>query len=261
MKRAFTAATMNVHYVSLRNGVENWEERRESVSCLLADLGPDIAVFQEMETFGGRDKSAENLQLSWLQDQLPQYQFAAVGDPDTYPSTQPIMYRPDIFEALEQGFFFFSPQPDDIYSRPWKGGYPSFCSWVLFRFIPTDKSFYVYNVHLDFSSPSTRVSSSRLIVERISSRRNPDAPVLLLGDFNSFRTFKTIKILTDADLSVSLNRKSTFHFNIGMNLIPAIDHVLVSDELLLYSAEVVRSRYNRVWPSDHYPVISQIGFR
>ncbi len=46
--------------------------------------------------------------------------FAAVGDPEEYPSTQPIMYLADRFSLLEQVFFFFSI-----------------------------RKFYVYNIHLE----------------------------------------------------------------------------------------------------------------
>jgi hypothetical protein len=93
-----------------------------------AVLRADLVAFQEMQTFGGGRYRAENLQLSWLKQQLPDYRFAAVGDPTVYPSTQPIMYLANRLELLEQGFFFFSPEPDILYSPPWKGGYPSFCS-------------------------------------------------------------------------------------------------------------------------------------
>jgi endonuclease/exonuclease/phosphatase family metal-dependent hydrolase len=257
----FLAATFNIRYVSLRSGLGDWESRRSSVTDMLTDLGADLVAFQEMQTFGGGRYRVENLQLSWLKQQLPDYRFAAVGDPTVYPSTQPIMYLGNRLELLEQGFFFFSPEPDILYSRPWKGGYPSFCSWARFRDQTSNLTIQVYNVHLDSRSIATRVSSSRLIADRIRSLKRQGEPVMVLGDFNAFRSNRPIGILSKSGLTVSANRGSTYHLNIGINLMPAIDHVLVSLPLTLLSVEVIRRKYGEDWPSDHYPVVARIGSR
>ena len=69
--------------------------------------------------------------------------------------------------VLEQGFFFFSPTPDIIYSRPWKKRFPAFCTWVRFRDAKGGR-FYLYNVHFDHSSLTNRVNSARLVAQRLS---------------------------------------------------------------------------------------------
>ena len=120
--------TFNVHYISPRQTKMIWEERRDGVVEVLRQGNADIIGFQEMETFVGGHWNDENKQLDWVLAHFPEYAATSVGDPRRYPWTQPILYRKSRFEALEQGFFFFSPHPDQIYSRSWTGGFPAFCS-------------------------------------------------------------------------------------------------------------------------------------
>ena len=50
-------------------------------------VGADVIAFQEMESFGGRSASAENLKLYWLLANNLDYDVAAVGNPAAFPST------------------------------------------------------------------------------------------------------------------------------------------------------------------------------
>ena len=100
--------SFNIHYTTPRQEKMIWEERREAVVEILRRAETDIIGFQEMETFAGGHFNRENKQLDWVLGHLPEYAAASVGDPNSYPSTQPILYRKSRFKALDQGFFFFS---------------------------------------------------------------------------------------------------------------------------------------------------------
>jgi endonuclease/exonuclease/phosphatase family metal-dependent hydrolase len=247
--------TFNIHYIAPWQDRMVWEDRREAVVAMLEDAEADIFAFQEMETFEGGSYNDENRQLDWIARHFPDYAFAAAGDPREYPSTQPVMYRRDRFDVAEQGFFFFSPTPDEIYSRSWDGGFPAFCSWVRLIDRETGGGFYVYNVHFDHSSRSNRVKAARLVAERIRSRRHQDVPAIVVGDFNAPWFFAPVQIVSDAGLHIADTTGSTFHFARGINIVPAIDHVLVTEGLGARRTEVLRRRYDGVWPSDHYPVL------
>jgi endonuclease/exonuclease/phosphatase family metal-dependent hydrolase len=246
--------TFNIHYISPRQKKMIWEERREAVVGVLRLGNPDIIGFQEMETFVGGHWNQENKQLEWVKEHFPQYAVTSFGDPRVYPSTQPILYRKDRFEALDQGFFFFSPTPDRIYSRPWEGRYPAFCAWSRLHDKSTDRSFYLYNLHLDYSSLENRLKSAKLVAERIATRKHIEDGVIVIGDFNAARSFRPVRIVAEADLKVAKTRGSTFHFNRGINIQPAIDHVLYSKEFMYRSTRVIRERIDGNWPSDHYPL-------
>lgn len=247
--------TFNIHYTAPWQDRMAWEDRRDAVVAALSDGGFDLMAFQEMETFEGGSYNEENVQLEWIAAHFPDYDFAAVGDPREYPFTQPVLYRRSRFEPLEQGFFFFSPTPDEIYSRSWDGGFPAFCSWVRFRDRRTEATFYLYNLHLDHSSRGNRVKAARLTARRISQRAHPEAPVIVTGDFNAPWFFRPVRIIAESGLQVAETRGSTFHFYRGINILPAIDHVLAAEPFTPQGTRVLRRRYDGTWPSDHYPVL------
>ncbi|UCF99143.1 MAG: endonuclease/exonuclease/phosphatase family protein [Spirochaetaceae bacterium] len=246
--------TFNVHYTAPWQEKMIWEERRDAVVKVLREGDADIIGFQEMETFVGGHWNKDNIQLDWVLEHFPGYSVSSIGDPQLYPSTQPILFRKSRFDALDQGFFFFSPDPDRIYAQPWKGRFPAFCSWSRFRDRESGRSFYVYNLHFDYSSVRNRLNSAELAAERIATREHPFDGVIVLGDFNSPRSFPPVRIVERAGLTVAETRGSTFHFNRGINIQPAIDHVLYSDDFAYRSTRVIRDRLNGEWPSDHYPL-------
>ena len=106
-----TFGTFNIHYITPWQEKMVWEDRRDAVVSALRQGAADIIGFQEMETFAGGHWNAENRQLDWIVRHFPEYAVTAVGDPRVYPWTQPIFYRHRRFKSLEQGFFFFSPNP------------------------------------------------------------------------------------------------------------------------------------------------------
>jgi endonuclease/exonuclease/phosphatase family metal-dependent hydrolase len=246
--------TFNIHYVAPGQDRLAWENRREAVIAALEEGGADVLAFQEMETFAGGHWNDENVQLEWVRQHFPEYAAAAVGDPRVYPSTQPILIRRERFEALEQGFFFFSPDPDVPYSRPWRGRYPAFCSWIRVSDRFSENRFYVYNVHFDHSSRENRLRAARLLVERMQGRRHPDEAVVVLGDFNAARSFRPVTLLLRQGLEAAKVPGSTYHFYRGLDVLPAIDHALYSPQFRCVDAKVLRRRYQGVWPGDHYPV-------
>ena len=119
-------ATHNVHYIWLERAegpwsVGDWEARKGAMDAAFKALDADLVGFQEMESFGRSSDPNTNLARDWLLDQNPGYAAAASGDARSFPSTQPILYRTDRLELLEQGWFFFSDTPDVIYSRTFNG--------------------------------------------------------------------------------------------------------------------------------------------
>lgn len=250
----FSVGSFNVHYISERRPKLPWEERRDAVSAAINELDADIIGFQEMETWMGRGVHGDNIQLEWVLLHSQQYSAAAVGDPETYPWTQPILYRPEKFESLQQGFFYFSDTPDQIYSRPWDQSFASFASWVQFLDLATNKTFRIVNVHFDHSSKVNRHGAARLVSERINPWLEASEPVVVLGDFNALSWFKTIDILEKSGLTLADGNASTFHFNKGLSLFPAIDHVLFSGFEQQGDTQTLDKKYDGVWPSDHYPI-------
>ena len=255
-----SVGSFNIHYVSERRPKLPWDARRDAVLAAIKELDVDILGFQEMETWRGRGVQGDNIQLEWILTQSPYYAAAAVGDPEIYPSTQPIFYRPDKFEALEQGFFYFSDTPDQIYSRPWDQSFAQFASWVRFLDLSSNQTFRVVNVHFDHSSKINRHGAADLVSARIGPWLDSSEPVAVIGDFNAVSWFKTIDILKQAGLTLADRDGSTFHFNKGLNLFPAIDHVLFSGFRQQGETLTLNKRFHGIWPSDHHPIRVELNY-
>ena len=255
-------ATMNVHYILLEQAegpwsVGGWEARKGPLDAAFKAVDADVFAFQEMESFRRGDEGTVNLARDWLLAQNPGYAAGATGDPAVFPSTQPIFYRRDRLELVDQGWFFFSETPDVIYSRTYNGGFPAFASWAQFR--DGDRLFRVLNVHNDYASRSNRIRSSELIAERIRPWLEAGERVVVLGDFNSLRIGSAVRIVAEEGIDFVPVRGATYHLNRGIGLFGAIDHIGLSAGVrLVGETQVIRQKFGAVWPSDHYPVLGDV---
>ncbi len=259
-------ATYNVHYIILRQqtgawSVGDWDRRKGPLDLAFKAIDADVIGFQEMESFARGDNST-NLTLDWLLANNPDYAAAATGDPDAFPSTQPILYRSDRLELLEQGWFFFSDTPDVIYSRTFNGSFPAFTSWAQFRDQTSGQTFRVANIHTDYASRSNRIKSVELVAERIKAWMDADETVFVIGDLNARRGDRVYDILAETGLDFAPVQGSTYHFNRGINLFGAIDHIGSSGGATRAGDPVVlREKFDGEWPTDHYPVIADYALQ
>ena len=257
---ALRVATHNVHYIWLgKDGgawsVADWERRKAAMDAAFKTVNADLIAFQEMESFDRGGDPNVNLTRDWLTSQNPNYALAAHGPADEFPPTQPIFYRKDRLNMVDQGWFFFSDTPDVIYSRTFNGSFPAFASWALMEDRASGAKFYAINVHFEFKSASNRQLSAQLVAKRIAPWIKAGTPVILLGDLNARKGAKTLEILEAAGLTFAPVKGSTYHLNRGANLFGAIDHIGVANGLApLNEPMVLRETFDGVWPSDHYPV-------
>lgn len=261
---ALRVATYNVHYIILAKetgpwSIADWHDRKGSMDQAFKAIDADVMGFQEMESFGGRSGSQENLTLDWLLAKNPDYAAAAVGDPDAFPSTQPILYRQSRLELVGQDWFFFSDTPDVIYARTFNGSYPAFASLATFIDKPTGETLHFVNVHFEFKSRSNRVQSAELVVNRVQPLLDAGEKVILIGDINARHGARTQDILAEAGWDCLPVKGATYHLNRGVHLFGAIDHIALSGGLRADGPpQVFRQKFDDRWPSDHYPVVADI---
>ena len=261
---ALRIASHNVHYIALREAtgawsVGDWDDRKQSLDLAFKSLDADIVAFQEMESFGRGDTDGINLARDWLLAQNPGYAAGANGDAAVFPSTQPIFYRTDRLELLEQGWFFFSDTPDVIYSRTFDGSYPAFTSWARLQDRTTDRVVTVVNVHMEYKSGSNRLKSAALTVERMAPWLARGEALILAGDLNALQGSKTAQVFRDAGFAFVDVPGATYHFNRGIDLFGAIDHIATAGPAFAVGpAQVQRGRFDGRFPSDHYPVLADV---
>jgi endonuclease/exonuclease/phosphatase family metal-dependent hydrolase len=255
-------ATYNVHYIILGQETGpwsrgDWDRRKGPLDLAFKAVNADVIGFQEMESFAHGGDGRTNLTLDWLLSNNSSYMAAAVGDPATFPSTQPILYRADRLQLIDQGWFFFSDTPDVIYSRTFNGSYPAFASWAQFRDLRTQTVFRVINIHTDYASRSNRVQSVALVADRITPWIDANETLFVIGDINARIGDPVVNTLADTGLQFAPVKGATVHFNRGINLFGAIDHIAsVGDAELAGDPIVLRQKFDGEWPTDHYPVIA-----
>ena len=85
-------------------------------------------------------------------------------------------------------------------------------------------------------------------------------PIIVLGDFNASKGLKEIRLLEALGLRVVPPCGATNRI-LGMHLLPAIDHILISEEFKPKSEiKIWRNRYEGVYPADHYPISVTLAF-
>ncbi|SDX97513.1 endonuclease/exonuclease/phosphatase family protein [Citreimonas salinaria] len=263
---ALRVTSHNVHYILLGQEAGpwsrgDWERRKIALDAAFKDLKADIVAFQEMESFRRGSDGAVNLARDWLLERNPGWRAAASGDWRAFPSTQPILYRADRLSLRDQGWFFFSETPDVIYSPTFDGSYPAFTSWA--EFADADgRVFRVYNLHTDWASGGNRLRSAALVRDRIAPMIADGMPVIVLGDFNALHGAPTMRRIAEAGVTFPRVPGATMHFDRGLHLFGAIDHIGLSPGIdLLGGPFVMQRRYDGVWPSDHHPVVVDIALR
>ncbi|MFT7058489.1 MAG: endonuclease/exonuclease/phosphatase family metal-dependent hydrolase [Pseudorhodobacter sp.] len=259
---ALRIASYNVHYILLGQAsgawsVDDWDRRKAPLDDAFKAVGADVIAFQEMESFARGDNGSVNLTLDYVLAQNPDYAAAAVGDYRVFPSTQPILYRKAAMRLMDQGWFFFSDTPDVIYSRTFNGSFPAFASWAKFAPQTGGPEFYVYNVHFEYKSRANRSRSAQLVRARMAPVIAAGAPVFLVGDLNNRAGAGPVAHLEEGGLRFAPVAGSTYHFNRGLSLFGAIDHLGSTANLKRAAGPyVLRQKFRGEWPTDHYPVFA-----
>jgi endonuclease/exonuclease/phosphatase family metal-dependent hydrolase len=189
-----------------------------------------------------------------------------------------IVWKKARFERMEAGNFWFSRTPD-IPSHDWGIPYPLGATWVRLQDKLTGLQLFHLNTQFEDGAggEQSRQESSKLNVECIDELA-PGVPVILTGDFNcnswssAYDRFlangfiDTYRAAGNADTVDS----STYHgyagqqyfaLEWGAELFWRVDWILTRDGARRFhtsSSSIVRDAAPPIYPSDHYPVVSEL---
>ena len=255
--------TFNTRYPNTGDGENAWPNRKEALFTLLNEYNCDLMGFQEVFNF----------QIADFQTALPQYDFYSIGrdDGETQGEACTIAYKRDRFEKLACGTFWLSDTPEKIASKTWGNDIPRICSWLHLKDNASDKAFYLYNAHFDHISQNSREMATKLIAKIISEHNNND-PYILMGDFNMPSSNSGMQyLLTDNDTRPIPTLTSTWkclnpdtpeigshHGFSDPKPGHVIDHILVEPDTIILNSIIDTSKINGRYPSDHFPLISEI---
>ncbi|MBZ8178662.1 endonuclease/exonuclease/phosphatase family protein [Oscillatoria salina] len=246
--------TFNIRYDKPDPGENNWQVRKKAIASLIDRYSPDLIGTQEGKAH----------QLLDLHRMLPAYQ--SVGSsrtPDGAGEYCAILYRRDRCQCLQTNEFWLSDTPEipGSVGANWGNHLPRIVTSSVFALTNQDKKVTLSNTHFDYDSTKARDLGAKLIHSRLSKFNWQDSYLFLTGDFNSppdsfpRQTLANIP-LHDALAGRELNQQMTYHEFTG-KAFAAIDTIYYDKRVKLNQVKIDTSRWEKVFPSDHFPVIAE----
>ena len=252
-----SAMSYNIRYNNPNDGINKWDQRKQSVVDLILQYQPDVLGIQE----------GLNHQVTYLDSTLTHYNFIGVGRDDgkTKGEYTAILYNSGRLQLINDQTRWLSPSPDTV-SVGWDASMERIVSYAKFYDVRDLDTFHVFNAHFDHIGKEARKQSALLILNWIKELNILNKKVLVMGDFNCLpespplETFK--ELLKDPTLNKNLKfngPKGTFnHFDPDASLLDRIDYILTLNYDTNYYQHVDQRREHRLWPSDHLPVYMRL---
>lgn len=253
-------ATFNIRYANPNDVGNLWADRLPHVVSLIR--------FHQIELFGIQE--GLHHQLTDLSTELG-YSYIGVGRDDGTEKGEyaAILYDPAKFEVLDQGTFWLSPTPEKP-SKGWDAALNRICTWGKFK-DKEGKTFYVFNIHYDHIGQQAREESSKLVMAQVSKINKENAPALLMGDFNvtpengAYTTITSNPDWQDARLISEIPSYGPAGSFTGFDWerMPdgIIDHIFVKGALTVIRHGILTDNYGKKYPSDHFPVLVEVGWK
>lgn len=240
----------------------NWDNRKEACALLIKDQRPSIIGFQEAQY---------TLQWSYLKEQLAsRYDGYGVNRDDGTESgkgeVMGIMYDRNVIEKIDGGTFWLSETPD-VPSKGFGASYSRNATWGLFKHIPSGKTFYYINTHLDHKVANAQIEGMKLISQHFESYKDT-YPLFLTGDLNIGAGNAAIDPIESYMYNARYAAPTSFTdfentynaYKVGGSGI--IDHIYCSDYLKVVEYHTISEKYGTAnYVSDHYPIYAIIELK
>jgi endonuclease/exonuclease/phosphatase family metal-dependent hydrolase len=249
--------TYNIRYDTEKDGVNAWSKRKDKVSALIKKYNPDILGVQE----------ALRNQLEYLSNSLDGYVYVGVGRDDGKEQGEysAILFKKERFKINTKGTIWLSETPDVPGSKSWDAAITRVATWMKVLDRRLNREFLIVNTHFDHIGVEARKNSAKLIREKITEMRS-GLPVILTGDFNFTRDQEPYKVLTDKGDTMLLDPapsapSGTFcSFEVNSIKCSPIDYIFHTPELKANKYKVITDNDGKYYPSDHLPVLVELGF-
>ncbi len=257
----------NVRYAAAKDGVNNWDNRKEFLAETVLAFDPDLLGTQETLA----------VQRDFLAKKLPGHDVLAAGRDDGKEAGEmmALFYKKDRFEKLDGGHFWLSDTPDKVGSKGWDTSLPRMVTWVKLKDkkAPTAPPVVYFNTHFDHRGPTARVESAKLLRKK-AAEMGKDGRVLITGDFNSGEGSGPYKALFgDADGKPSpvvdtlrvyrptadKEEGTATGFKASATTGARIDWIGVSRSWDVTAAAIDRTARDGRTPSDHFAVTAVLG--
>ncbi len=247
------AISHNIRYNNPEDGMNIWENRRETLTSLLNDQNPDFMGLQEVVY----------PQLQDLIKALKSYNHIGVGRKDgkTKGEYNPIFYKKEKYKLLKTNTFWLSETPETV-SKGWDASLERICTYGLFQNRMTQEKIWVFNTHFDHRGVMARVKSIDLINEKVKVLNQGNLPLIITGDFNLTPDQTPIQKMQSnfEDVQKNLATSDPYYgtinnFNTEKISKKRIDYIFIKGLKVLDAQHLYKKTPMGGWASDHHPVI------
>lgn len=175
-----------------------------------------------------------------------------------------VYYLKDKYELLDSGTFWLSETPEVKYSVSFNSACVRIASWAMLKNKETGETYTHINTHLDHVLESTRVGQIGVLTEKLKEFQK-EGTVVVTGDFNTYcdgDVYASMLKITDDTRLIAKETQSgiTFHDygKIKDEGQGPIDYIFVSKNTKSSLYKIIDNTFNGMYPSDHYPICSDI---
>ena len=237
-----------------------WKNRSKIVYEVIKKYDCDVIGLQEVT-----DRMFED-----IHDNLTAYQIIGEGRSRKYFNERNNIAAKKEYSLSERSTFWLSSTPEKVGSSIWYSLFPRICTTAIVGF-NNGINVRIYNTHLDCLLPYAREYGLKKILQYIQEQYEKEKlPCILMGDFNASPKSKLINGLSTGmyndrhlvavqDSKKELYNEATMgHFK-GKTSGMHIDYIFVSEEFDIKDVEIVRYNQKGKYPSDHYPIVTELG--
>lgn len=152
------------------------EVRRHRFQWLVEKYDPDIVGMQEVDELWKsmlREDFREKYDMYYL------YRGSLKGSNEA----EPVMWKKEKFEKVEDGSFWLSETSDTPYPPGFGRYYPRICNWVRLKEKESGKIIRIGSTHFDFYEDNEPIKVIRSLFEKECAIAG-DEPYIFMGDFN-----------------------------------------------------------------------------
>jgi len=253
--------TYNIRLDLESDGENDWTHRKGFFTDQIRFYEPDILGIQE----------AKPNQVVDMANALTNYAFVGIGREGVGKGeSSNIFYNKNRFTVKSSTTFWLSETPDTI-SKGWDAACNRVCTYALFKDKSSNKTFWVFNTHLDHIGETARTKGIELILSKIKAVNTGGFPVVFMGDFNSEPSAERIqnlkKVMNDSrdiTLQKPFGPSGTFNgFKHNEPVTQLIDYIFISRDgrIQVNKYAVLSDAKDLKDPSDHLPVYIETNFK
>lgn len=237
---------------------QRWSKRIKVVTSTLDNYNVDIVGSQEACTW--------QVNMILKQGKFNRLGVDLSGKTDVPKNeNEALFYRPDRFDVLDDGQFWYSKTPDTPGSYSWDATYARACTWGKFKERSSGVTFYVFNSHFHNEFPQAQLEEAKLLISKVQEINSEGLPMFCTGDFNCVPSSPAIQYILSSGIvkdshdvaAVKSGGELTYHgFNKSYDYGWRLDYVFVNSNVTVNAYRVLdEERTTGKWGSDHSPVI------